>query len=80
MNSARLPAYHSLDFNIEKAWQLKNVKLIAYLNVLNVYNTENIREKDYGFDFDDHGKLVSFFDDDEPFFRRFFIPGISIIF
>jgi len=79
-NSARLPAYHSLDFKIEKAWQLKNVKLIAYLNVLNVYNTENIREKDYGFDFDGNGKLVSFFDDDEPFFRRIFIPGISIIF
>ncbi len=41
-NSARLPAYHSLDVRFEKQWQIGQVSLAAYLNIINLYNRKNI--------------------------------------
>lgn len=42
-NSSRLPATHSLDVRFEKSWYFKKSKLTAYLNVVNLYNHDNIR-------------------------------------
>ena len=38
-NSARHAAYHSLDIKIEKAWQIDQVRLTAYVNIVLLINS-----------------------------------------
>lgn len=38
LNQQRLGAYHQLDLRVEKAWELKALRLSAYIDVFNVYN------------------------------------------
>ncbi|MBV1861782.1 MAG: TonB-dependent receptor [Nannocystaceae bacterium] len=40
-NSARLRAFHQLDFRVDKSWVFRLVKLNAYLDVQNLYNAKN---------------------------------------
>jgi hypothetical protein len=42
-NSARLPNYQSFDMRIEKTWFFRRSSLTAYVNVINVFNSKNIR-------------------------------------
>ena len=42
-NNARLPATHSLDLKIEKNWFFSRGKLTAYVNIVNLYDRENVR-------------------------------------
>ncbi len=78
-NSARYSSYHSLDVKIQKAWRISKVKLVTYLNVLNVYNQANVREINLGKDLFDP-KLLSRFPYDQTFLERLIAPGISIMF
>ena len=41
-NSSRLDSYHSLDLRIDRRFQFDRCNLIAYLDVSNVYNRQNI--------------------------------------
>lgn len=41
-NSVRYPAYHRMDFSIRKKWRLFGVLNYPYLQVVNVYNRENV--------------------------------------
>jgi TonB family protein len=52
-NDERLPLYHALDIRIDKAWQFDVWKLSAYLDVQNVYNSQNVEGVAYSFDFTD---------------------------
>lgn len=38
INSSKLPAYHALDFRIDKKWFLKKSTIIAFLDLQNLYN------------------------------------------
>ena len=40
-NSGRLPAFNTLDFRLSKTWNFKKTQMNVYLNVVNVFNTEN---------------------------------------
>lgn len=42
-NSARLPDIHSLDIRFEKTWYIKKNTLLFYVNIVNLYNHNNIR-------------------------------------
>ena len=51
VNDERLPLFHSLDLRIDKAWQFTAWKLSAYVDVQNVYNSQNVEGISYSFDF-----------------------------
>jgi hypothetical protein len=82
-NSGRHPSYHSLDMKIQKEWQIKSFKLIAYLNILNVYDRPNVSEIEFS-----HSTLTSekewkryaFLPNAVTFFDRMFAPGVNVMF
>jgi outer membrane receptor for ferrienterochelin and colicin len=42
INSADLPVYHSLHFQVERRWAVRGSNLAAYLGVMNAYNRKNV--------------------------------------
>lgn len=40
---AHYPAYHSLNFRVDRRFYFMNTNLIVYINLLNAYNQDNIR-------------------------------------
>ncbi|MBN2279743.1 MAG: TonB-dependent receptor [Candidatus Marinimicrobia bacterium] len=42
INTERLPAYHRLDLMINRRWIHKKSSLVAYINILNLYNQKNL--------------------------------------
>ncbi len=51
VNSARRPAFQQLDVRAEKRWSVGPGALTAYLEVLNVYNAQNVEGRDFSFDY-----------------------------
>ena len=51
INDERNSAFHQLDVRAEKRFELGPVSLTTYLEVMNVYNKQNIEGTDYSFDF-----------------------------
>ncbi len=51
LNTQRLPAYHRLDFMINRRWILKNSAIVAYFNLMNVYNHQNV----WGYTYNESG-------------------------
>ncbi|MCB9584362.1 MAG: TonB-dependent receptor [Polyangiaceae bacterium] len=51
VNSERLPLYHQLDLRVEKQWVLGEVKLAAYLDLINAYNAEHREGTEYSYDY-----------------------------
>jgi TonB family protein len=51
LNSARVPAFHSLDLRVDKTWDLGAVRLSAYLDVRNVYNRQNAEAVTYNYNY-----------------------------
>jgi outer membrane cobalamin receptor len=41
-NTERLPAYHRLDFMLNRRWIFKNSSIVAYFNIMNLYDQKNI--------------------------------------
>ncbi|MGH7453950.1 MAG: hypothetical protein ACRENG_21545, partial [bacterium] len=78
-NSARFPAYHSLDIKIQKEWQIKKAKLMTYLNLINVYNRANVKEIEFG-NLGNEQRLFAYVPYKKTFFDRTFAPGISVMF
>ncbi|MBZ5715372.1 TonB-dependent receptor [Nannocystis pusilla] len=52
-NSARFPPFHQLDIRVDRRWIYKRVSFLAYLDVLNVYNHQNVEMYVYSYDFRD---------------------------
>lgn len=42
INSVRLPTYHRMDISLRKQWAFGNMQLAPYMQILNVYNHENV--------------------------------------
>jgi TonB family protein len=49
--SERIPAFHQLDFRVDKEWAFETWRFSIYLDVQNVYNRENPEAVRYNFDF-----------------------------
>jgi hypothetical protein len=49
-NSARFPIFHQLDVRVDKQWILPQATITAYLDVLNVYNRQNVEAWIYQLD------------------------------
>lgn len=50
-NSARLAAFHQLDVRLDRTWTYERWKLVAFLDVQNVYNRKNPEGWTYSFDY-----------------------------
>jgi len=50
-NGERLPVFHALDLRVDKKWQFSLWSLSTYLDVRNVYNSQNVEGIVYNFDF-----------------------------
>jgi hypothetical protein len=83
-NSGRRPSYHSLDMKIQKEWQTKSLKLIAYLNIINVYDQPNLRDIQISHRVIGTPERTKVFEllpiVNATFFERMFAPGISVMF
>jgi len=51
VNSARAEVFHRLDLRIQKRWNLGEVKLSLYLDLINAYNAQRTETTEYGFDY-----------------------------
>ena len=49
-NSARYPAYHKLDVRLDKTFRFTSWTLVAYLDLWNLYNRDNILSYNYAVD------------------------------
>jgi len=47
LNASRLPAYQRFDIHINHRWFYKNINIVSYLEVNNVFNTKNIWDYSY---------------------------------
>ena len=56
-NAVQYPAYHRLDFRINRHFQMKRSRVSLFLHVINVYNRFNLRKFDLGVT-DDNGMLM----------------------
>ena len=50
VNSARYPAYHKLDVRIDKTFRFASWTLVAYIDLWNIYNRDNILAYNYTVD------------------------------
>lgn len=48
-NSRRIPAFNQLDLRVDKTWTFTDYRLMAYLDVQNVYNRANAEGVDYNY-------------------------------
>jgi hypothetical protein len=46
-NNARLPPYHTLNIKFENKWQIGQVDLSTYFNIINLYDRENVSSFDW---------------------------------
>jgi hypothetical protein len=52
-NSARFPPFHQLDLRVDKRWVLRRASVLVFLDVLNVYNRQNVEVFVYSFAYRD---------------------------
>ncbi len=50
-NSARLPAYHTLDVRLLKKWRFSSWSLVIFLEVLNTYARKNVADYEWNADY-----------------------------
>ena len=50
-SSERLPMFHQLDLRLDKRWRFKTWQFSMYLDVQNVYNSQNVEGIDYNFNY-----------------------------
>lgn len=50
LNSARFPAYHRLDFRLDRRFFFNNWNMVVFFDMMNVYNRHNIWEYQYNDD------------------------------
>ena len=49
--NSRLPAFHSLDLRFDKTWTFRRWRLLAYIDIQNLYNRRNPEGVSYNFDY-----------------------------
>lgn len=71
INSDRAALYHRLDLHLEKTWTFTAWKLMAYLDVQNVYNATNSEYAAYNYDYTKSKNTPTF----PPFFPSLGLRG-----
>jgi hypothetical protein len=79
-NSGRLPAFNTLDFRLSKTWSFKKTQMNVYLNVVNVFNTENTTGYIYSAWQNSSGKWFVAEYSGSMNIPRFISPGLSFTF
>ena len=51
VNSARFPPFHQLDLRVDRRWIYRRVSFLVFLDVLNVYNRQNVEVYVYSYDY-----------------------------
>jgi TonB family protein len=57
LRSQRRPLFHQLDLRLEKTWTFQRWRLVAYLDLQNVYNAENPEATIYDFRYEQSAQL-----------------------
>jgi hypothetical protein len=57
-NSSRQPAFHALDFRVDKRWVKNRYTMNLYLDVQNVYNRMNQEDVQYSYDFEESAPVT----------------------
>ena len=79
-NSERLPAFSSLDFKIDKVIYFKKLELNIYMNIVNLFSHENIRNY-YWYPYENYqGELYTSLYSEKYLSSIFVSPGMSISF
>jgi hypothetical protein len=77
-NEGRLPPYHSFDLRVSKQFTLGDTKIQVYLQILNLYNRENVHE--YSWTETTQGAQTVYVREAEPLFPILPSLGINIVF
>lgn len=59
LNSDRVPLFHQLDLRVDKKWTWRRVSLTTYLDILNVYNAQNVEFWNYSFNYRKRQEIAS---------------------
>ncbi|MFC1564414.1 carboxypeptidase-like regulatory domain-containing protein [candidate division KSB1 bacterium] len=76
-NQTRFPDYHRLDVRVTRNFKYEHSRLMIYLELINAYDRENIRSREYAVYFPDNSVPPVVQDIDNHWLR--FIPSIGII-
>jgi CarboxypepD_reg-like domain/TonB-dependent Receptor Plug Domain len=57
-NGVQYPAYHRMDFRINRHFQLKKGKISGFAHFINIYNRSNLKKFDLGIGVDENGSLI----------------------
>ena len=58
-NSDRLPTFHQLDLRVDKRWVYDRVSFLAYLDIINVYNSQNTEGTSYSYNYQQSTPIAS---------------------
>lgn len=76
-NSGRLPVFYSLDLRLEKRWSAQQMHWVTYVSVVNVTDHKNVRQRSWKRHVNADGTLAPFTQEDQLYFPRLFMLGIS---
>ena len=60
LNSERFPIYHRLDVRVDRTFKTKTGKLTLFIDVVNVYDNQNVENYTYNRDFSRRTAVVGF--------------------
>lgn len=58
-NAERMPTFHQLDLRVDKQFRFRTWKLLAYVEILNLYNQRNVEQATYNFDYSEQAWIYS---------------------
>ncbi len=76
-NSRRLPSFQTLDLKIEKAWEIRSMNLVTYLNLFNILGHRNVRQKVWKVSRQGN-RVTELYLSDQTFFPRLLSLGLSV--
>ncbi len=59
VNSDRLPPFHQLDIRVDKRWVYRRLSFLLYVDILNVYNAQNVEGFQYSYNFQQQTQIAS---------------------
>jgi len=77
INAERLPAYHSLDIRLARSHNFKRWKLHWYIQVMNLYNRQNVHEYSFTKVTDESGNILRYECSEEHLLPILPVIGVS---
>lgn len=59
LNSERIPFFHQLDLRVDKKWTWRRLSFTTYLDILNVYNAQNVEFWNYSYNYRKRQEIAS---------------------